>query len=172
MEQVILVDENDRAIGEMEKLEAHRRGLLHRAFSVFLRNDKGELLLHKRAAHKYHSGGLWANSCDGHPRTGEMTIESARRRLGEELRIDCFLSETDHFIYRVHLDHGLHEHEFLHVLTSVWNASVRPDPAEISEVRWLAPDALQHEIRQNEGDYCYWTRLAFARFLSTPWMAA
>ncbi len=163
MEEVVLVDTSDQEVGRMEKLKAHRQGLLHRAFSVFLFNNRGETLIHKRAADKYHSGGLWANSCDGHPRPGETTLDSARRRLSEELGIDCPLYARDHFIYRVRLDHDLLEHEFLHVLTGTWSSAVQPDPNEISELRWLSIDSLSSEIQQNEANYCYWTRIAIAR---------
>lgn len=168
MEEVILVDESDREIGEMEKFEAHQRGRLHRAFAVFLRNDQGQLLLQKRADTKYHTGGLWANACDGHPRAGETVIQAAQRRLRGELGIECALSVTDHFVYQVSLDHDLQEHEFLYVLTGVWNGSVRPDPREVSEVRWLKPDLLQREVVKNEAKCCYWTRLALERLLSLP----
>jgi isopentenyl-diphosphate delta-isomerase len=165
VERVIIVDENDREIGEMEKIEAHQKGMLHRAFSVFLLNRRGELLVHRRAAHKYHSGGLWANSCDGHPRPGETTVGSAWRRVGEELGIDCRLSEVDRFLYRVDLDHSLQEHEYLHVLTGIWDDSVRPNLDEMSEVRWVTAKSLQTEMQQEEYAYCHWTRAAFARLL-------
>ncbi len=171
MERVILVDENDREIGEMEKIEAHQKGMLHRAFSVFLRNNRGEFLLHRRAVQKYHSGGLWADSCDGHPRPGETIADSARRRVREELGIDCPLSEVDQFVYRVDLDHALQEHEYLHVLTGVWNDSVRPDPDEMSEVRWVTVESLQNEMEQDGSTYCHWTRAAFARLLNTGRLA-
>ena len=112
MDQVILVDEHDQEIGTMEKMEAHRKGVLHRAFSVILVNDKGEMLLQRRAAHKYHSGGLWTNTCCSHPQPGESVIDGARRRLKEELNIELEdLSVVDHMLYKVEFENGLTEHE-------------------------------------------------------------
>ncbi|HEY0272948.1 MAG TPA: isopentenyl-diphosphate Delta-isomerase, partial [Chitinophaga sp.] len=113
---VILVDEQDRQTGTMEKLEAHQRGLLHRAFSVFILNEHHEMLLQQRALHKYHSGGLWTNACCSHPLPGEAVEAAAHRRLGEELGIDCYLTHLFAFQYRTAFDNGLTEHEYDHVL--------------------------------------------------------
>ena len=116
MEKVILVDKTDHQIGEMEKQEAHIKGLLHRAFSIFIFNSKGEVLLQQRALHKYHSGGLWTNTCCSHPRNGETTIQAANRRLKEEMGMSCALIEEFSFIYKAKLDNDLYEHELDHVL--------------------------------------------------------
>ena len=116
MEKVILVDKTDHQIGEMEKQEAHIKGLLHRAFSIFIFNSKGEVLLQQRALHKYHSGGLWTNTCCSHPRNGETTIQAANRRLKEEMGMSCALKEEFSFIYKAKLDNDLYEHELDHVL--------------------------------------------------------
>ncbi|NDD55500.1 isopentenyl-diphosphate Delta-isomerase, partial [bacterium] len=115
-EFVVLVDQNDQQIGVEEKLSAHRQGLLHRAFSIFLFNPEGRMLIHQRALHKYHSGGLWTNACCSHPRPGEEVADAAKRRLQEELGISCALEKQFSFIYKVHLvEDGLYEHEFDHV---------------------------------------------------------
>ena len=116
MEIVILVDKTDNPIGEMEKQEAHIKGVLHRAFSIFIFNSKGEVLLQQRAFHKYHSGGLWTNTCCSHPRNGETTIQAANRRLKEEMGMSCALTEEFTFIYKAKLDNDLYEHELDHVL--------------------------------------------------------
>ena len=113
MEKVILVDKTDHQIGEMEKQEAHIKGLLHRAFSIFIFNSKGEVLLQQRALHKYHSGGLWTNTCCSHPRNGETTIQAANRRLKEEMGMSCALKEEFSFIYKAKLDNDLYEHELI-----------------------------------------------------------
>ena len=121
MEKVILVDKTDHQIGEMEKQEAHIKGLLHRAFSIFIFNSKGDVLLQQRAFHKYHSGGLWTNTCCSHPRNGETTIQAANRRLMEEMGMSCSLTEEFSFIYKAKLDNDLYEHELDHVLFGIPN---------------------------------------------------
>ena len=115
MEEVILVNEKDKVLGYMEKQEAHIKGLMHRAFSIFVFNDKNELLLQKRAVEKYHSGGLWTNTCCSHPRKNETNIEAAYRRLNEEMGMSCVLNKVFTFTYKATLDKGLTEHEFDHV---------------------------------------------------------
>src|SRR4051812_29121136 len=117
--KVILVDDNDREVGVMEKMEAHRRGLLHRAFSIFIFNSRGELLLQKRALSKYHSGGLWTNTCCGHPMPGENIETAANRRLNEEMGINCVLNNIFQFHYNVLLDHAMTENEIDHVLFGI-----------------------------------------------------
>ena len=112
-EQIILVDRDDVQVGVMGKLQTHENGLLHRAFSILVKNSKGEMMLQKRARGKYHSGELWTNTCCGHPREGEEIIEAAHRRLGEEMGFDCPLVEISALIYQANLDHGLQENEFL-----------------------------------------------------------
>lgn len=157
-EQVVLVDESDKETGVAEKMEAHRQGLLHRAFSIFVFNDDGKLLLQKRALTKYHSGGLWSNTCCGHPRPGEPIREAARRRLNEEMGIDCDCRELFGFIYRAELDHGLSEHEYDHVLAGSCSRDPRPAPEEACDWRWIAPGALQYDIHKRPEHYTYWLR--------------
>src|SRR5690348_5807899 len=115
MEQVVLVNEEDQEVGTMEKMEAHRRGVLHRAFSVFIFNKQGEMLLQQRAQEKYHSGGLWTNACCSHPRPGEEVSEGAGRRLVEELGFETELQPVFNFVYKANFENGLIEHEFDHV---------------------------------------------------------
>ena len=131
MEYVILVDTDDREIGKMEKMQAHEEACLHRAFSVFLFNDQGEMLIHRRALEKYHSGGLWTNACCSHPRPGEKTEAAAHRRLQEELGMDCPIEEQFDFLYKRSLDHGLTEHELDHVFTGTYQQLPDFNPAEI-----------------------------------------
>ena len=120
-EQVILVDKDDKQVGLMSKLEAHEKGVLHRAFSIFIFNSKYELLLQKRASSKYHSGGLWTNTCCSHPREGEDTLDAANRRLNEEMGIKTSLRKVYDFIYKAELDNQLTEHEFDHVFYGVFD---------------------------------------------------
>ena len=127
MEQVILVNEQDEQTGVMEKMEAHQKALLHRAFSVFIFNDKGELLLQQRASDKYHSGGLWTNTCCSHPNPDEETITAAQRRLKEEMGFTTKLSKAFDFIYKSEFSNGLTEHEFDHVFTGYYNGEIHPD---------------------------------------------
>ena len=120
-EEVILVNEADEQIGVMEKMEAHEKGLLHRAFSVFIFNDKGEMLLQQRALNKYHSGGLWTNACCSHPRPGEDTLQAAKRRLMEEMGIETSLTLKNSFTYKTAFENGLTEHEFDHIFIGTFN---------------------------------------------------
>ena len=160
MEQVIIVDEGDRETGTMEKIEAHRQGRLHRAFSVFVFNAQGDLLLQKRAETKYHCGGLWTNTCDGHPRPGEDTVEAARRRLREELGFECELKETFTFRYHAGLDHDLIEHEVDHVLIGHFDGHPNPDPAEASDWKWIGMKALAKDMQERPEQYAPWSRIA------------
>ena len=137
-EQLILVDESNRATGSAGKTAVHRAGLLHRAFSIFIVDDRGRIVLQQRNPNKYHSGGLWANSCCGHPRPGERTIAAARRRLNEELGVTCALSFGFFARYRTELDNGMHENEFVYVYFGRLAAEPRPDPAEIADVAFLS----------------------------------
>jgi isopentenyl-diphosphate delta-isomerase len=164
-EQVILVDDKDTSLGLMEKMEAHRTGTLHRAFSVFIFNDKGQMLLQQRALHKYHSGGLWANACCSHPRPGEDTAGAAQRRLEEEMGFTAPLEKIFDFIYKAELDKGLTEHEFDHVFTGNYNGSIQPDPAEVSSYHFLDTGDIEKELTTDPGKYAIWFRLAFSRVL-------
>ena len=155
----MLVDENDTQIGSMGKLETHKKGLLHRAFSIFVKNSKGEILLQKRALGKYHSGGLWTNTCCGHPRDGEGLLSAAHRRLREEMGFDCPLKEISTLTYRVDLNHGLQENEFLHIFTGEYNDAPVLNPKEASDWRWATLDTIQSDISKNPNDYTYWFKL-------------
>lgn len=148
-ELLVLVDEHDRAIGTMDKLEAHRSGRLHRAFSVFVFDSKGQLLMQRRAEGKYHSGGQWSNTCCGHPRPGEHVTDAAWRRLGEEMGISCTLRPQFDFTYKADVGNGLTEHEFDHVFFGFTDIEPQPDPNEASEWRWVEPAALLNEIAQH-----------------------
>lgn len=158
-EQVTLVDNDDRVVGADEKLAAHLQGKLHRAFSVFVFNSRGELLLQKRAQSKYHSGGLWSNTCCGHPRPGESVEDAAVRRLSEEMGFRCELRPVFSFVYRVTLENGLTEHEFDHVLAGSFDAMPSPDPSEVEEWKWLALSSLSQELSVEPARYTYWLKL-------------
>lgn len=160
-EQVILVDEQDRELGACEKLQAHRDGALHRAFSIFVFDPAGRLLLQKRAAGKYHSGGLWSNTCCGHPRPGEATPVAARRRLREEMNFDCELSEAFSFLYRAELDGALVEHELDHVFVGeLAGDPPAPDPSEAEGWRWVSMSELRRGLREEPASYSYWLKVA------------
>ena len=159
-EHVILVDENDREIGTMEKMEAHEKGLLHRAFSVFIFNERGEMLIHQRAASKYHSGGLWTNACCSHPRMGETVEEAAHRRLMEEMGFDCEVDERFQFIYRADLDHGLTEHELDHVLFGTFNGYPQPNPDEVMAWKYIPLPSLLEDIESQPDAYTAWFKIA------------
>jgi len=161
--KVILVDENDRPIGEMEKLEAHRTGLLHRAFSVFIFNDENELLLQQRAYGKYHSGGLWTNTCCSHPVSGETTEAAAARRLKEEMGFSTGLEFVTSFIYKAELDNGLFEHEFDHVFTGRYNGNPVPDAEEVAGWKYIGLDELATDMAAHPELYTIWFRLIFSR---------
>jgi isopentenyl-diphosphate Delta-isomerase len=165
-EWVVRVDGEDRCIGTAEKLRAHREGLLHRAFSVFLFNARGELLLQRRSLAKYHSPGLWTNTCCSHPRPGETVESAAVRRLSEEMGIACRLESAFSFVYRAELGRGLIEHEFDHVLVGRFDGAPHPDPREVMQTRWLARDALRTELVHSPENYTAWFHLAIERVLA------
>jgi isopentenyl-diphosphate delta-isomerase len=158
-EQVILVDEQDREVGASEKLRAHREGALHRAFSVFVFDPAGRLLLQKRARTKYHSGGLWSNTACGHPRPGEETAAAARRRLREEMNFDCELRVAFNFLYRAELDGALVEHELDHVFVGEFTGSPAPDPLEVEDWRWMTMTELRQDLRDEPQRYSYWLKV-------------
>lgn len=157
-EVVVLVDQHDVEVGVAPKLEAHRDGRLHRAVSVVLFDDRGRVLLQRRALEKYHSGGLWSNTCCGHPRPGESVTDAARRRLRDELGIvGCDLTLVGDFLYRAELTDGLVEHELDHVLIGRWSGVLGPDPREVSETRWVDRAALLEAIDHGApGDFTVW----------------
>ena len=159
-EEVILVDERDREVGSSGKLRAHRDGALHRAFSVFVFDDRGRLLLQKRARGKYHSAGLWSNTACGHPRPGEATEAAARRRLREEMNFDCELREEFAFLYRAELEGGLVEHEYDHVFAGTFAGPLpAPDPAEVEDWEWVAVEDLRRAVGEDPARYSRWLRI-------------
>jgi isopentenyl-diphosphate delta-isomerase len=160
---VILVDENDNQTGVIGKIEAHRRALLHRAVSVFIINPKGEWILQRRAFDKYHSNGLWTNTCCTHPGPGESNIESARRRLSEEMGIDCDLTEVFCFTYREKLDNELTEHEFDHVFFGVSEKDPVINTSEVEEWEAVRFEDLREDIYKNPEDYTYWFKEIFEK---------
>ena len=158
-ERVICVDEADQPIGEAGKLEAHERGLLHRAFSVFLFDCQNRLLLQRRALTKYHSGGLWANSCCGHPRPEEPTVQAAVRRTREELGLVADLHEGFRFRYRADLDNGLIENELVHMMFGRPAGAFTPEPSEVASLRWMGLDELASDVARTPSVYAPWVRL-------------
>ena len=160
-EQVILVDEADNEIGLMEKIKAHEEGVLHRAFSVFILNKKGEVLIQQRALTKYHSAGLWANTCCSHPRPNEDTHAAAIRRLNEEMGMKVELKEIFHFIYKSEYDNGLTEHEFDHVFIGHSDSLPVINPEEVNAYKYQSIDSLLIDITENQDDYCSWFKICF-----------
>lgn len=156
---VILVNEHDEEVGHMEKMQAHREGLLHRAISVILINSKKEILLQQRALHKYHSPGLWSNTCCSHPYPNESTEAAANRRLSEEMGLSSHLEHRYAFIYKVALEHGLTEHEYDHVFVGYCNQDPTLNSEEVMGYKWMSVDALQTDIAQHPENYTYWFRL-------------
>ena len=163
VEKVILVDTNDQEIGTMEKMEAHRKGLLHRAFSVFIFNSNNELLIHQRAFEKYHSGGLWTNTCCSHPRKGETVIEAANRRLMEEMGMKCHLEHQFSFIYNKKLDKGLTEHELDHVIFGFTDDLPNINKKEVATWKSLTIDNLEKDIRNSPNLYTEWFKICFPK---------
>jgi isopentenyl-diphosphate Delta-isomerase len=159
MEHVILVDEMDSPLGTMEKMEAHRKGVLHRAFSVLLFNTRGEILLQKRAQSKYHSGGLWTNTCCSHPLPNESIELAARRKLKQEMGIDLQPEFAYKFIYRTKLDHELVEHEYDHVFIGTFDDEPLINLQEVEDWKFMDLDALKRDITQNPKHYTEWFRL-------------
>ena len=163
-DNVILVDKNDNRVGLMPKLEAHQKGVLHRAFSVFIFNNKYELLLQKRASSKYHSGGLWTNTCCSHPREDEDILDAANRRLIEEMGIETSLRKVYEFTYKAELDNDLIEHEFDHVFYGVYNEDPSINTDEADGFKWIDMDSLNEDIKTNGDIYTVWFKIAFEYF--------
>lgn len=161
---VILVDENDNDIGIEEKILAHQQKLLHRAFSIFLFNDNFEILLQKRAPNKYHSGNLWTNTCCSHPLQNLSLIESAKKRLIEEMGIEANLNKVFSFIYEAEFENGLHEHEFDHVLFGRFNGEPILNPYEAVDFRWITISELKDEIQNNPNKFTFWLRIMFSNY--------
>lgn len=170
-EEVILVNEKDEAIGVEEKLKTHLLGALHRAFSIFIFNSTGQLLLQKRASTKYHSKGLWSNTCCGHPRPGESIEEASRRRLYEEMGFHCEVREVFEFVYHARLDNGLFEHEYDHVLIGGFNGDPKPSRDEVDDWEWVGLTALKLNMQHNPDGFTYWFKVSLdplCGFLKSP----
>ncbi|MEP2059434.1 MAG: isopentenyl-diphosphate Delta-isomerase [Maribacter litoralis] len=163
-EQVILVNENNEQIGTMPKMEAHEKALLHRAFSVFIANDNGDIMLQQRAASKYHSPLLWTNTCCSHQRVGESNIEAGKRRLQEEMGFQTELKELFSFIYKAPFDNGLTEHEYDHVMLGSYNAEPNINKDEVEAWKWMSPEAVKEDISKNPNAYTAWFKIIFDKF--------
>lgn len=163
MEYVILVNENDEQTGIMEKVEAHEKAILHRAFSVFIFNNEGDMLLQKRAEKKYHSGGLWTNACCSHPRPGEDVTAAAERRLKEELGFSTALQKRFSFIYKAAFDNGLTEHEYDHVFTGMHNGPIQPNLDEAEDYSYKSLSEIDDELNLNPDKFTVWFRIAFPK---------
>jgi isopentenyl-diphosphate delta-isomerase len=162
-EYVILVDEQDNDIGVMEKLLAHQEGLLHRAFSIFIFNEKGELLLQQRALSKYHSAGLWTNTCCSHPRPNETIKDAANRRLFEEMGMSCDLKIISNFIYKTPFENGLTEHELDYVLTGITNQNPHINKDEVENYKWMPIEDIKKDIIPNPNLYTSWFKIALEK---------
>ena len=171
-ELVILVDDQDNEIGMMEKLEAHRKGLLHRAISVFVFNTRGEMLLQQRAASKYHSPLLWTNASCSHPRQNEATIAAAKRRLGEEMGMIAALSPAFSFMYHAALGNGLTEHEYDHVFTGICDDAPRINEAEVASWRYVSRAELEAEITAGPQQFTEWFKICMKDYSAYLWPAA
>ncbi len=163
-EKVILVDEKDNIIGLMPKLEAHEKSFLHRAFSVFIFNKKGELLLQQRAANKYHSPLLWTNTCCSHQRNGESNIKAGKRRLYEEMGFEVDLKEMFSFIYKVSFDNGLSEHELDHVMVGYYDKTPKINKEEVENYKWMTMNDVKLDIKNNPNKYTEWFKIIFNKF--------
>ncbi len=163
-EKVILVNERDEPLGLMGKQEAHIKGVLHRAFSVFIFNSNRELMLQQRALHKYHSPGLWTNTCCSHQRNGETTIEAGTRRLLEEMGFTASLTETTSFIYKAPFDNGLTEHEFDHILVGHYNSAPKINKEEVANWKWMDLDSVRKDIQDRPEQYTAWFKIIFQKF--------
>ena len=165
MNKVLLVDKNNNSLGKADKLFAHQKGLLHRAFSVFIFNHKGEMLLQKRAQNKYHSAGLWSNACCSHPLSDNVLLE-AQKRLSEEMGIQCPLKEIFRFTYKARVG-DLTENEFDYVLVGIFNGRVSPNKNEVQEYKWISFQDLKKDIAQNPQNYTQWFKLIYEKVFNT-----
>jgi isopentenyl-diphosphate Delta-isomerase len=164
-EEVILVNEQDVQTGTSEKMEAHRKALLHRAFSIFIFNGKGEMLLQQRALGKYHSPGLWTNTCCSHPHPGEEVEEAAVRRLNEEMGFSTSLKKIFDFIYRTEFDNGLTEYEFDHVFTGIYNGALNPDKGEVNDYCFRSVEDIEQDLLHRPEKYSAWFQIAFPKLV-------
>lgn len=168
-EEVILVNEKDEVVGQMEKIAAHGHDILHRAFSIFIFNTKGEMLLQKRASGKYHSGGLWTNACCSHPRPGEQTSDAALRRLKEEMGFQVPLKKVFDFIYKAEFENGLHEFEFDHVFTGNYDGIINPDTEEVEDFCFKKINEISESLLSHPQKYTAWFHIAFPKM--QQWLA-
>jgi isopentenyl-diphosphate delta-isomerase len=160
---VILVNKNDEVTGSMEKLEAHKQGLLHRAFSIFVFNSRGEMLMQQRAINKYHSGGLWTNACCSHPQPGEETVAAAKKRLKEEMGFEIPVTKIFDFVYKTKFDNGLTEYEFDHVFAGEYDGVVNYDKTEVMNVCYKSMQAINNLLKTQPEKYTAWFHLAFPK---------
>lgn len=160
--KVILVDKNDLELGAIDKMEAHLKGMLHRAFSVFLFNSKKEMLIHQRANDKYHGGGLWTNACCSHPQPGEDTKTGAIERLQFEMGIKCDLQKAFSFVYHAPVENGLIEHEYDHVYIGFTDGNPVPHPDEVQDYRWISIPDLKQEMAMQPERFTFWFKKAFS----------
>tara|TARA_B110000967_G_scaffold207064_1_gene255441 strand:+ start:25807 stop:26322 length:516 start_codon:yes stop_codon:yes gene_type:complete len=163
-ELVVLVDEKDQKIGLMPKMEAHEKACLHRAFSVFVMNNQGEMLLQQRAASKYHSPLLWANTCCSHQRDGESNLAAGKRRLQEEMGFETELKEVFSFVYKAPFDNGLTEHELDHVMLGSYNDAPTINKEEVESYKWMAPSAVKADMHKQPEIYTAWFKIIFEKF--------
>jgi isopentenyl-diphosphate delta-isomerase len=163
---VILVDEKDNPLGTMEKIEAHEKARLHRAFSVFIYNSKDELMLQQRALTKYHTPGLWTNTCCSHQKLKESNIEAGKRRLQEEMGFSTELKETISFIYKAPFENGLTEHEFDYILVGEYENYPQPNPDEVHDWKWMSLDDIENDINKNPNLYTEWFKIIFEKHKS------
>ena len=163
-ENVILVDKNDTQIGLMSKLDAHKKGILHRAFSVFVLNNNNEIMLQKRAYNKYHSGGLWTNTCCSHQREGENSVEAGKRRLLEEMGFETELKIITSFIYKVEFENGLTEHELDYLLIGKYLKSPVINKQEVADWKWMKVELIADDIKLNPNNYTSWFKIIFDKF--------
>tara|TARA_B100000497_G_C7435390_1_gene271470 strand:- start:8 stop:526 length:519 start_codon:yes stop_codon:yes gene_type:complete len=163
-DNVILVDVHDKQIGLMPKLEAHEKGVLHRAFSVFIFNNKGELMLQRRALSKYHSPGLWTNTCCSHQRDGESNILAAKRRLNEEMGFVTELIEKTSFVYKANFDNGLTEHELDHIIVGKYNHSPVINSSEVDSWKWMSMEDIRNNINDQPHNYTAWFKIIFEKY--------
>lgn len=161
--ELILVNENDVPVGTMEKMAVHQKALLHRAFSIFIFNSKGEMLLQQRAAGKYHSAGLWTNACCGHPVNGEQTQEAAEKRLQEEMGFTVPVQKAFDFTYKAVLENGLSEHEFDHVFVGSYEGEIYPDAAEVMDHCFMNMNELRASVASHPRKYTEWFKIAFPK---------
>ena len=166
MEKLILVDEHDVPVGTMEKMEAHQKAALHRAFSVFIFNSKGEMLLQQRALNKYHSGGLWTNACCSHPYEGQETLAAAEKRLQEEMGFSTSLTKAFDFVYKAPFDNGLTEYEFDHVYIGTYENEIIPDKSEVADYCYMSMEEIKNSMLSHPQKYTAWFKIAFPKMES------